>query len=411
MQAVILVGGMGTRLGDVVRTTPKPLLEVCDRPFVEHLMLNLRRFGFDEFILLAGYKADVVVDYYGPDSSFQQELGAQIKVVLEPEPMGTAGALKQAQPFLDDEFMLLNGDSIFDFNYLDLSQCCPPGEPEDWLVRVALLKVEDASRYGLVEVKGARIVAFREKPKESLPGVVNSGVYWVRSEILKYIDKLPCSLEQDVFPRITAEDGRVVGRVYKGFFIDIGIPSDLEDARANLTMHLRRPAAFLDRDGTLNYDDGYTYQIDSFRWIEGAKHAIKSLNDAGYLVFVVTNQAGIARGFYEAPDVELLHSWMQQELYPIGAHIDEFRYCPHHPDGVIESLSVTCECRKPGPGMLESLISRWHPKLKSSFMLGDKNKDVEAGLQVGLVSELVETGLIAGAVSKKLEETECETGD
>jgi D,D-heptose 1,7-bisphosphate phosphatase len=401
-QAAILIGGKGTRLGDAVRNTPKPLLEVAGRPFVEHVMLNLRRFGFQDFVLLAGYQSDVVHEKYGADSAFARELRARIRVLVEPSPMGTGGALKHAQPYLRDEFLLLNGDSIFDFNYLDLTNCVYEQEPGDWLGRVALLPVADASRYGLVELDGTTIAEFREKPKVPEPGLVNSGVYWLKSEVLNYIEDTPCSLEQQVFPKLVAAS-RLIGRVYQGFFIDIGIPDDLQRARGTLLDDLTKPAAFLDRDGTLNHDHGYTYRIEEFQWIEGAKAAIKLLNDAGYLVFVVTNQAGIARGYYDAAAVETLHDWMRNELAIIGAHIDDIRYCPHHPEGTVEGLAILCNCRKPGTGMLLSLIEQWHPELSRSFMLGDADKDVEAGEAVGLQSKKIQPSFIVSEVRKFIE--------
>jgi D,D-heptose 1,7-bisphosphate phosphatase len=396
-QAAILIGGKGTRLGDAVRSTPKPLLEVGGRPFVEHVMLNLRRFGFHDFILLAGYQSDVVQERYGAGSAFSRELRASIRVIVEPSPMGTGGALKCAQPYLQNEFLLLNGDSIFDFNYLDLTNCVHEREPDDWLGRVALRPMTDASRYGLVELAGARITAFREKPVTPESGLVNSGVYWLKSEVLRYIADLPCSLEQQVFGQLVAE-GRLIGRRYNGFFIDIGMPEDLQRARHHLLDNLKKPAAFLDRDGTLNHDQGYTHRIEEFQWMEGAQSAIKLLNDAGYLVFVVTNQAGIARGYYDAAAVDTLHDWMQGQLAAIGAHIDDFRFCPHHPEGTVPALAIVCDCRKPGTGMLKSLIKQWQPEMSHSFMLGDSDKDAQAGAAVGMLGKKIEPASILSEV-------------
>lgn len=396
-QAAILIGGKGTRLGDAVRSTPKPLLEVCGRPFVEHLMLNLRRFGFRDFVLLAGYQASVVQELYGGDSQFAAQFQVDIQVVVEPTALGTGGALQYARPFLRREFLLLNGDSIFDFNYLDLSDCSYAQEPDNWLCRVALLPVEHAARYGFVELQGAQIRAFREKPSAPESGLINSGVYWMKSELLDYIPAPPCSLEQQVFPRLATE-GRLVGRRYHGFFIDIGVPEDLQRARTQLSAELRKPAAFLDRDGTLNHDDGYTHRIEDFRWMDGAREAIRRLNDAGYLVFIVTNQAGIARGFYDDHAVETLHAWMQRDLARIGAHIDDIRYCPHHPEGQVAALSVVCDCRKPNSGMLKSLIAHWNPDLSRSFLLGDSDKDVQAGTAMHIRSQKVTAGQLLAAV-------------
>lgn len=401
-QAAILIGGQGTRLGDAVRDIPKPLLEVCGRPFVEHVMRNLRRFGFDNFVLLAGYRAAVVQEYYGKDSAFARELEARIDVVEEPEPLGTGGALLHARDRLQEEFLLLNGDSIFDFNYLDLANLGAAREPGDWLGRVALLPVANATRYGFVERDGPCITAFREKPAQPQSGTINSGVYWLRRTALDVIARTPCSLEQEVFPELVRQ-GRLMGREYSGYFIDIGIPEDLQAARTGLAQALRKPAAFLDRDGTLNHDEGYTHKAEDFRWMEGAREAIKLLNDRGYLVFVVTNQAGIARGYYGPDEVNALHEWMQGELAAMGAHIDEFRYCPHHPEGSIAELAVDCACRKPGTAMLEDLSARWQPLLESSFMLGDAPKDAEAGRRMGITGRQVEAGRLLAEVQALLD--------
>jgi D-glycero-D-manno-heptose 1,7-bisphosphate phosphatase len=145
-----------------------------------------------------------------------------------------------------------------------------------------------------------------------------------------------------------------------------------------------RPAVFLDRDGVVNHDDHYVHEIEKFRWMEGAQAAIKALNDADYLVIVVTNQAGIARGFFAEEDVEQLHHWMNQELEKWGAHIDAFYFCPHHPEGVVARYAVHCESRKPAPGMLLRAMREWPVRREGSVMIGDKDSDLAAGRAAGL---------------------------
>lgn len=148
--------------------------------------------------------------------------------------------------------------------------------------------------------------------------------------------------------------------------------------------NLKHPAAFLDRDGVLNVDKGYVYRIEDIEWIDGAKEAVKYLNDLGYLVFVVTNQSGIARGYYTEEDVKGLHLWMQAELVQYDAHIDGFFYCPHHPEGSQEKYRMDCKCRKPKSGMIEQAMSTWPIDLAKSFIIGDKKSDVEAGSLAGI---------------------------
>ena len=141
---------------------------------------------------------------------------------------------------------------------------------------------------------------------------------------------------------------------------------------------VRRPAAFLDRDGVLNVDHGYTHKPEQLEWIEGAAEAVRLLNEAGYYVLVITNQSGVARGYYDEAAVQSFHARMRDSLARHGARIDAFYYCPHHPEGIIKQLAVQCRCRKPGPGMLEQAAREWPIDTGASFLIGDKDDDLAA---------------------------------
>lgn len=150
---------------------------------------------------------------------------------------------------------------------------------------------------------------------------------------------------------------------------------------------------FFDRDGVLNVDTNYVSTAEQFQWIEGAKDAVKLCNDAGYYVFVVTNQAGVARGYYDANRVMALHSWMQQELRVAGAHIDAYYFCPHHPD-----FTGPCNCRKPETGMLLKAMSEWPIVKEQSFLIGDKAWDIEAAARAGIKGFLFTEGNLVRAL-------------
>jgi D-glycero-D-manno-heptose 1,7-bisphosphate phosphatase len=151
-------------------------------------------------------------------------------------------------------------------------------------------------------------------------------------------------------------------------------------------------AVFLDRDGTINIEKGYLYRIEDFCFVPGAPQAIKLLKDAGFLVIVVTNQSGIARGYYSDRDVALLHNHINDELARFGTTIDGFFVCPHHPQGIVERYAEACDCRKPLPGLLLAAAEKYAIDLGNSYLVGDKATDVEAGLQAGCRSLLVRTG-------------------
>ncbi|MDF9406795.1 HAD family hydrolase [Pelotomaculum isophthalicicum JI] len=145
-----------------------------------------------------------------------------------------------------------------------------------------------------------------------------------------------------------------------------------------------KPAAFMDRDGVLNVDTGYVFRWEDFVWVAGAKDAVKLLNEAGYLVFVVTNQSGIARGYFKEADIVALHCWMNQELGACGAHVDAFYYCPHHPNATSIPYRKVCGCRKPAPGLLLQAMEEWPVDKSGSFLVGDKRSDLEAAIGAGL---------------------------
>jgi D-glycero-D-manno-heptose 1,7-bisphosphate phosphatase len=140
----------------------------------------------------------------------------------------------------------------------------------------------------------------------------------------------------------------------------------------------QRPAAFLDRDGVLNVDHGYAHRPEQIEWVDGAAQAVRLLNEAGYIVIVVTNQAGVARGLYGEAAIHHLHAHMQDVLLAQGARIDAFYYCPHHPEGTVKEFAVACVCRKPGPGMLEQAARDWPIDIRRSFLIGDKETDMQA---------------------------------
>lgn len=390
-QVVFLVGGAGTRLGALARDTPKPLLPVGGRPFLDYLLNEASRYGFRRATLLCGHQAQHVEEAYRG----RTVRGMSIETLVEREPAGTAGALKLAADRLDQVFFLVNGDSLFDFNWLALAGS-QPAEPR-WLARMTLAEGVPGSRYGRVQSKDGHVSAFLPAGDSPLP--INAGIYLMQRAILDGIRSGPCSLEHDVLPGL-AESGRLEGRIFRGPFIDIGVPTDFERAQRLVPAIVKRPAAFLDRDGVLNHDTGYVHTVDTFTWIDGAREAVRWLNDEGFYVFVVTNQGGVAHGYYEEKHVHDLHRWMQAELHLFGAHIDCFEHCPFHPEGVVEAYRRESPLRKPGPGMLLKLQEAWPVDLSRSFMIGDRPTDLEAGHAAGVAAHHFPGGNLLEAIKR-----------
>ncbi|MET3411162.1 HAD-IIIA family hydrolase [Methylobacterium sp. 1030] len=386
-QAMILCGGFGTRLGALTAETPKPLLAVAEEPFLDVLLFELGRHGFTDVVLLASFVSEKI-RAYATDNPVARRFGMKLRVSIEPEQAGTGGAVVHALAEADETFLLLNGDSWFDFNLLSLAEMAAR-HPEAAMV-LSLRRVPDAARYGVAILDGARITAFLERPPGPGPGLVNAGVYLVRRAALAGLPAT-CSLERDVLPALVAE-GRVAGVAHEGYFLDIGVPESYARAQTEIPAQCRRPAAFLDRDGVLNHDHGYVGSVDRFDWVDGARETVRALNEAGFLVFVITNQAGVARGFYTEADVAHLTAWMQEDLRRVGAHFDDLRYCPYHPDGTVEAYRRVHDWRKPKPGMILDLLDKWPVDRDRSFLIGDQETDIAAGQAAGLPAHRFSAG-------------------
>jgi D,D-heptose 1,7-bisphosphate phosphatase len=394
-QCVILLGGMGTRLGELTREKPKPLLDVAGEPFVSVLIAEAVRRGFRDIILLAGFKA-AIVEQFVADWASRLPSDCKIHVSVEPEPLGTGGALTHAYDLLADKFLLMNGDTWFDFNWLDLLEAAGEGSA------IAARRVPDAGRHETLAV-GAHgaVEAIKLRVADGREGLINGGVYALRKEdLIGFAGKF--SVEDDLLPALIGR-GSLTAVEYGGFFLDIGIPETFDAAQSLIPRQRRRPALFLDRDGVLNHDDDYVGSPERFRWIDGAREAIRLANDRGFYVFVVTNQAGVARGFYDEDAVRSLHRWVQQELRLSGAYVDDWRHCPFHPEAVTARFRVADHpWRKPQPGMILDLAQHWPVDLERSLLIGDQDSDLAAAAAAGIPSFKFERGNLRDFVADHL---------
>jgi D-glycero-D-manno-heptose 1,7-bisphosphate phosphatase len=381
-QAVILVGGKGTRLGAIAHAVPKPMLPIAgDRPFVDYLLEMIERHGYRDIILLAGHLGDAVEAAYD-----RRQIGqAAVRVMREPVPLGTAGALTAAREVLDARFLLMNGDAFFDINLRALEQA---SRRFGATATLALRAVADAARYGRVIEEDGRLKAFLEKDlSRPGPGVINGGVYVLKREILDLIHDSPCSLEQQVFPALI-ERGEITGREFKGYFLDIGLPETLEQGHLELPNVRRRPAVFLDRDALVDMAASDSTGPGGFCWMAGAAEAVRTLNDHGRYVFVV----GDASGPVEAPgavdDACRLNARIQEHLAPEGAHIDRFYAAD----------------RGPFSNVLAEAMYEWPIVRERSVLVTKTNGEVDAARRAGLAAHIFDGNDLARLVHSLLAE-------
>ena len=148
-------------------------------------------------------------------------------------------------------------------------------------------------------------------------------------------------------------------------------------------------AIFLDRDGTINVDKGYLYKPEDFEFIDGVPEAIKKMHELGYLVIVITNQSGVARGYYTENDIEILHQYIDAKLNGYGTWIDAYYYCPHHPKAIISSYRKECSCRKPNNGLFKRAMQEWNINPRASWAIGDKERDIEPARNLNIKTVLI----------------------
>jgi D,D-heptose 1,7-bisphosphate phosphatase len=392
-QCAVLVGGLGSRLGSLTANTPKPLLPCGDRPFLAWLARELVRFGVTDIVLLTGYLSDQVVT---AAAAIEASLPRPARITISEEPFraGTGGAIYHARDRLDDRFLLCNGDSLLDCNLANLLAAAA-GDDAGVTGRMLLRDLPDASRFGVVALEADRIIGFRERPAAGSrlagqAGVINAGIYLFHRRLIDGLSP-SCSLEADVMPPLAAA-GALRGTVGGGYFRDIGVPDDFARAQTEIPALLRRRALFLDRDGVLNVDHGYVGSRERFEWVPGALDAIRYATQAGWHVFVVTNQSGVGRGYYDEAAVQSLLDWMADEARRAGGTIDDARYCPFHEAAALEAYRRASDWRKPAPGMLLDLIRAWELDPARCVMIGDQPTDMAAAAAAGVAGHLFPGG-------------------
>ena len=401
MQAVILAGGKGTRLGELTREIPKPLVQVGNVPILEHQLNLLKEYDITKSLIIVGHLHKKIEDFVKDGSKW----GMKISCFKEKEPLGTAGALSLVRNQLEDSFFVLYGDVMMDVNLKRIHDFHKQKNADATLVVHPNDHPYDSD---LVECDSNSLIkAFHPKPHEKnkfYKNLVNAGVYLFNKKLIDYIPSgESVDFGKSIFPSLV-NDQKLYAYNTSEYLKDMGTPERLQKVTedhlsgkiAQKKITNKQKAIFLDRDGVLNEDRHLIHKTEDLILYDFASEAMKKINNSGFLAIVVTNQSIVARNLCTIEQLEEINKKLDTELGKDGAKLDALYYCPYHPDkGYPEEnpkYKREDSWRKPNPGMLLEASKWFNIDLEKSFIIGDRESDIQAGKNAGTQTVGVMTG-------------------
>ena len=412
MKTVIMAGGKGTRISSVASDIPKPMIRIAGKPVLEHEILCLKEQGFTDLIVTVSHLAEHIMNYFGNGSRF----GVSMEYYVEEQPLGNAGALFKLRNKLQDDFLLLNADAVFN---VDFNRLVAFHKMKSALVTLFTHSNSHPYDSGLLITDEKDCVKQWLTKEDVRPqwyrNCVNGGLHVINPIVLDMAGIDPKIIGTELNrKRVKIDLDRQVlkplcgtGKIYcydsPEYVKDMGTPERYEEVCRDFAegrvkakcLTEKQKAIFLDRDGTINKYVGFLHNIDDFELLPGVAKAIGKINLSGYLAIVITNQPVIARGEVTIAELNEIHNKMETLLGKEGAYIDKIYFCPHHPNkgyaGEIQELKMECNCRKPKPGMLLKAAKEFNIDLNQSWFIGDGETDVKAGKSAGCKTALIGT--------------------
>ena len=399
LQCVLLLGGQGRRLG--LSDLPKPMVDVAGQPLLARVLTHLRAQGLRRFVCLVNHLEDVLRGHFGNGASWDVE----ITWISDPGGRGTAGATVNAADALENEFLMVYGDLLFDIDVARFVTAARAAGGQGTIMVHPNSHPIDSDLVQLAPRSGTNertdpITGFLRKPRppEAVHrNMASAGIYHLSKSALADV---PRTMDQpdwgrDFFPRAVARGAHYSGYRTIEYVKDIGTPDRLQKALADLdagrpahrSYRAPQPAVFLDRDGVINREiDGVTCAHD-LHLLPGAAEAIAKLNAAGLPVILATNQPGVAKGFLSLDELDEIHAHLDAQLAAEGAFLDDRYVCIHHPEcghpGERAHLKIDCTCRKPKGGLMRMAAQDHNLDLSRSVMVGDRDVDMAAVTSVG----------------------------
>lgn len=399
MLIVIIAGGQGTRIASVNSEIPKAMIPVCGKPIIEYEVELCKRYGFTNYLFIIGHMGDQISSYFGDGSKWN----VNIEYYQETQPLGTAGAMGYLKDKLTEDFFVLYGDTVVDFDMKAMLAYHQSKKADATLFLHPNDHPYDSDIVDL-DLEG-RVRKFFNKPHEDgfvSRNIVNAALFIFSPKILTKIGVgVKSHIEKNVLPSCLEAGMNLYGYISFEYIKDMGTPEryyavcdDVKKGKvARLNRSNSRPAIFLDRDGTISREVNLLNKPEQLKLIEGAAEAIRLINKSDYLAVIVTNQPVIARNLCSIKELEYIHATLETMLGKEGAYVNAIYYCPHHPDkGYPEErpeYKIDCECRKPKPGLLLQAAHDWNIDLSRSVMIGDTTRDLQAGVNARVKESII----------------------
>jgi D,D-heptose 1,7-bisphosphate phosphatase len=384
LDLVILAGGRGTRINNITKKIPKPMIKFGGIPFLKYLINYYSRYNFENIYILSGYKHKFICNYF---KKIKRVNSINIEIIVEKKPMGTGGALFNLKKKKINDFFLINGDSYyeldqaeFDKMYLTKKKCSM------FLIKnINYLSNKTLSNFKLTNGQ-------INKNKGNL---MNSGIYFFKKKILDNISERKISLENDIIKKHMAEGKIDLFKTNKNkFFIDIGTYKNFKLSQQILRKKLSFASVFFDRDGVINKLIPYISDLKKFKLRKNVLKTFRYLNKNKINIFIITNQAGIAKGHYTEKKYLFFEKKIKKFFYTKGVYINDVKYCPFHPKGKIKKYTKISKYRKPGNFMIRDILNEWPIDLKKSIMIGDQKSDLRAAKSINLKFQYVENNIL-----------------
>lgn len=394
MKVVIIAGGKGTRIASVNNEIPKAMIPVDGKPVIERQIEMAVRQGYNEFIIITGYLGEQIQNYFGNGSKW----GAYIDYVHEDIPLGTAGSLPEIKHLLEEDFFVFYGDTVMDIDMHNMLSYHQKHHADATLFVHPNDHPYDSDIIVLNEERQVKAFANKPHPDDFIcHNIVNAALFIFHQTIIDLIPKGKKShIEKDILPKALDKKYRLYGYLSFEYVKDMGTPDRYQnvcnDWLSGRVLAMNRmnksKAVFLDRDGVINVENGLIYKPCQLMLVEGIEGALNYIHNKGYLVVIVSNQSVIARNLCDFHELDTINAYIETFLGKKRTFVNAFYYCPHHPDkGYPEErkeYKIHCNCRKPAPGLLLKAAEDWNIDLRESFMIGDQDSDVMAGINAGV---------------------------